>query len=88
MDKIKLHTAADNDHIKHPRQHHTYTFKHGAEWLLTQPLSERLTDAEKQCIKEHWDAAHDTALNGGHITIDDFKAAFKDIFGEELFHNE
>ena len=88
MDKIKLHNAADKDHIKHPWQHHTYIFKHGAEWLLTQPLSERLTDADKQKIKEYWDAAHDVVLNGGRITLDGFRSVFNDIFGNELFSNE
>lgn len=61
-------------------------FDNGADWLMLQPLSERLTDEEKERIKEiYWQAAKDWINIGdarGHCRT---CIAIETIFGSDLF---
>lgn len=92
MDKIKLHNAANKDHINHPCQHHTYIFKHGAEWLLTQPLSERLTEEEKEKITDMYNnmesfrkCSTNPIMIGLFLSL---QITVENIFGTDLFNDK
>ena len=47
----KLSEAARENVRKYPHQHRSYTFRQGADWLMQQPLADRLTNEEKEKIK-------------------------------------
>lgn len=85
----KLNEAARENVRKYPHQHRSYTFRQGAQWLMTQPLSDRLTDEEKEKIKEiYWQAMKDWVGIGearGHCKVG---VAIEQIFGEELFNEK
>lgn len=65
------------------------SFCNGAKWLLTQPLSSRLTEEEKAKIKEvYWQAASDWIGIGdarGHCRT---CVALESIFGTSLFNEK
>lgn len=56
------------------------SFKHGADWLMQQPLSERLTDEEKEKIRGYYD-------NPGFskFTREIADGLLVSIFGPDLF---
>lgn len=91
MDREKLNKAAE-DHAKImgdvPAVNSTHAFKAGADWLMQQPLSERLTDEEKEKIRDimkhpqrHTELIKGT-LNFQAIGI---KKVLTEIFGADLF---
>lgn len=62
-------------------------FKAGADWVLSQPLADRLTEAEKERIKAKYNELK--SLNS--ITNDMFAddtAILEWLFGKELFTNQ
>lgn len=69
-------------------------FSKGAEWLMQQPLSERLSDKEKEKIiklqseifKEIMDAHDDDDWQSvAHYILDVMPRTFASIFGADLF---
>lgn len=69
-------------------------FKSGANWLMAQPLADRLTDEEKERIIKKYkfndEAGLATAIRTGemankHILMRDL---LEDIFGEKLFNEK
>lgn len=70
------------------------TFKAGADWLMQQPLADRLTEEEKERIIKKYkfndEAGLATAIRTGemankHILMRDL---LEDIFGEKLFNEK
>lgn len=96
MDKDKLNEAAwdyhsDNYFADNPhREDIMDAFKDGANWLMTQPLSDRLTDVEKAKARAAYkraeecynDNADDMSYAAGLVV----KTVLKEIFGKELFN--
>lgn len=90
MDKDKLNEAAwdyhsDNYFANNPhREDIMDAFKDSAEWLMSQPLSDRLTDEEKERIKGMWHDLMELYLNSKSSKLSDFVSMFKELFGVEL----
>ena len=76
------------------------TFKAGTDWLMQQPLSDRLTDEEKEGIKEIFKRANDSyvandTLNTPRTPTEAHSrgydvgvmSAIEDIFGKDLFND-
>lgn len=59
------------------------SFKAGADWLMQQPLSERLTDEEKEKIK-----GYAKGCSNGYTSMEGIKQMLFDIFGAELFKDK
>ena len=67
-------------------------FKAGVEWLMQQPLADRLTDVEKakaiaaykRAEKCYNDEADDMSYAAGLVV----KTVLKEIFGKELFNEK
>ena len=78
MDADKLNEAARENVRKYPHQHRSYTFRQGAQWLIQQPLADRLTDEEKERIKVLYNEYH------AHV----FHIEMEQIFGKELFNEK
>lgn len=95
MDREKLTESADiaSDNAvfeSHPWNVFNDGFIKGAEWLMGQPLSERLTEDEREKIKNVYNqAVGDTK---GYYS-DTWDAAYaiiefcEEIFGKEMFEN-
>ena len=93
MDKDKLNEAAkdianrcgfddfDKDSVD-------FGFKAGTDWLLSQPLADRLTDKEKEKIKGYLIGAKIVYAHGGHASLEGIRDMFFDIFGKELFNGK
>lgn len=65
------------------------SFVGGADWLMQQPLSERLTDEEKEKIKEtYWQAAKDWIGIGDARGYCRTCIAIESIFGADLFKDK
>lgn len=93
MDKETIRTVAlEKYNDSEFRIPNVYCFIEGAEWLQSQPLSERLTEAEKEMIRNY----HRTLSNDKHIAI--YKRSYsgqaattallfslEQIFGDDLF---
>ncbi|MBD5302316.1 MAG: hypothetical protein HDS16_04890 [Bacteroides sp.] len=87
MDADKLNEAARENVRKYPHQHRSYTFRQGADWLMQQPLADRMTDEEKEKIRAKYNELK--SLNS--ITNDMFAddtAIFEWLFGAELFNEK
>ena len=87
MDANKLNEAARENVRKYPHQHRSYTFRQGANWLMQQPLADRLTEEEKERIKAKYNELK--SLNS--ITNDMFAddtAILEWLFGKELFNEK
>lgn len=54
------------------------TFKAGADWLMTQPLADRLTDEEKEKIRALYNEYR------AHV----FHIEMEGIFGKDLFNDK
>ncbi|MBD5237519.1 MAG: hypothetical protein HDS62_08340 [Bacteroidales bacterium] len=94
MDKDKLIAdaweAGSNEYFPDDPRRDSFEdgFKQGAEWLMQQPLSDRLTDEEKQRIRIMLDSTRLESLS-------DVQTAFQKgiaeclnaIFGKELFNH-
>lgn len=72
-------------------------FKSGADWLMQQPLSDRLTDEEKERIRHCMSEAlrqknnksiHYVINERNRIQSDAIIVTLKYIFGEELFNEK
>lgn len=86
MDKEKLNKAAEEYNRKLGKSRNVswndgeYGFISGAEWLMQQPLSERLTEEEKEnIIADYNEDVADDEYNDG------YKAALRNIFGPDIF---
>lgn len=62
-------------------------FIKGAEWLMSQPLSERLTEEEREKIKGYLTSAMFVYASGSHASLEGLRDMFFDIFGKEMFEN-
>lgn len=88
MDKEKVQEAANGCH-KYPFHNGSNCiafkegFKRGAEWLMTQPLEERLTEVEKQRIQKFLDMEV-------HNPCDAIDAVelITDLFGDDFLMNK
>ena len=100
MDADKLNEAAEDAWVKYiptvciGNNIFTDAFKAGAEWLMQQPLSDRLTDEEKEKIKESYNKAqkdtYDNTIEGAiKCTVSAVVMnCLIGIFGKELFTNQ
>lgn len=89
MNREKLNDAAEN-HAKVmgdvPVINSTHAFKSGADWLMQQPLSERLTDDEKEKIRALYNGETFGELD--FIELVSTRRIFKNLFGPELFEEK
>ena len=93
MDADKLNEAANNIPTHAPDALYDMGYVCGfmdcANWLMQQPLADRLTDEEKEKITEiYWQAMKDWVGIGearGHCKVG---VAIEQIFGEELFNEK
>lgn len=93
MDKDKLHTAA-MEHAEivangAPLAHNS--FLGGADWLMQQPLSERLTNEEKENIKAimKYPQRHTEPIEGTlHFQVIGIQKILTEIFGTDLFKDK
>ena len=83
MDADKVNEAARENVRKYPHQHRSYTFRQGADWLMQQPLADRLTDEEKEKIRNLSNLVGKIALK---CEIEVFNQELQGIFGKELFN--
>lgn len=67
-------------------------FIKGAEWLMGQPLVERLTEGEKKtlrelyaCYKQHEAVSKEKGLYEAEMIARGSTATMRDIFGKEMF---
>lgn len=60
-----------------------YCFIEGAEWLQSQPLSEKLSDAEIQKIRAFYKGETFGELD--FIELASTRRIFENLFGKELF---
>ena len=99
MDKDKLNEAADiasNNAVydSNPWNMFNDGFKQGANWLMQQPLTDRLTDEEKEKIRELY--LTDEEIEGVKTAFGAYPVAaatitknmLEQIFGKELFSNQ
>ena len=91
MGADKLNEAADN-HAKVmgdiPVINSTHAFKAGADWLMAQPLADRLTDEEKQRIRIMLDSTKLESLSTVQTAFQKGVAECLDaIFGKDLFND-
>lgn len=100
MDREKLNKAAKQDAINtvigdpYERGNYEMGFESGAEWLMGQPLSERLTDAEREDIVFAYKASV-RLIQKTEITNPNLAEVFKgqqlllsSIFGKDLFREK
>ena len=86
MDKDKLNEAAVDGWVKYTptvslfNNIFTDAFKLGVKWLMTQPLSDRLTDEEKEAINGYY---NNQGFN--RFTREIADCLLVSIFGEDLF---
>lgn len=87
-------TEAAADLIADPQHLAVNSFIQGAEWLLTQPLSERLTDAEREDIAFAYKTLA-RLIQETEITNPNLAEVFKgqqlllsSIFGADLFREK
>ena len=59
-------------------------FEQGAEWALSLPLADRMTDEEKEKIRGMWHDLMELYLNRKSSKLSDFVSMFKELFGVEL----
>ena len=91
MDIDKLNKAAiQNKHRQFWTKHtHKTSFENGAQWLMQQPLADRLTDEEKEKIKAiYWQAMKDWVSIGEARGYCKVGIAIESIFGKELFNEK
>ena len=69
--------GSDNDEVAYD------AFCDGADWLMEQPLSERLTESELTKIKAYYDG--DTFGELDFLEIVSTRRVLKSIFGNDLF---
>ncbi|MBD5332204.1 MAG: hypothetical protein HDR97_00425 [Bacteroides sp.] len=87
MDKEKLNEAARENVRKYPHQHRSYTFRQGADWIMQQPLSERLTEDEKEKIKAKYNELKSLNSITNEMFADD-TAILEWLFGKGLFNEK
>ena len=83
MDADKLNEAAGEDWCDNVLDRDLkpitkQAFKRGAQWLIQQPLADRLTEEEKKKIKALYNEYH------AHV----FHIEMEQIFGKELFNEK
>lgn len=89
MNYDKLNEAAEKAYLDRGiwkyRTEMIETFKQGADWLMNQPLSERLTDEEKDRIREKF--TYYTTPNAflEYEPHEIVTACLEEIFGADLF---
>ena len=90
MDRDKLNEAAWEYHKANRYEDNPYrvdimdAFCHGADWLMKQPLANRLTDEEKEKIKAiYFRNVYSVADVQSNFTE---KCLIDAIFGKELFN--
>lgn len=87
MEKDKIREVAlkkyDDSEFRIPN---AYCFIEGAEWLQSQPLSERLTEDEKAKIRALYNGETFGELD--FIELISTRRIFKNLFGSELFEGE
>lgn len=98
MEREKLEKASkeafDNFYARDPIMDDTFKsiFEQGAEWAMSQPLADRLTDVEKEQIRNY----HRVLTRDKHVAIcnrsysgqtgaDAMLFSLEQIFGDELF---
>ena len=98
MDKDKLNEAAVDAWVKYTptvclfNNIFTDAFKDGAQWLMRQPLADRLTDEEKEKIRAIYKDYEELETYGGALS--DRTAGrmqcftLEQIFGKELFNEK
>ena len=93
MDADKLNEAAlDNIPAHAPDALYDEGFVGGfmacANWLMQQPLADRLTDEEKERIKGYMMSIFAFQLCGTNPSCEAVKDMIIDIFGKELFNEK
>lgn len=86
MDRQKLNRAAGDagkDFVLCADTFENF-FKQGAYWLMRQPLSERLTDKEKEYIKERYNFYQNQKSQTNKLLYKRIRNEFEYIFGEDL----
>ena len=85
MEAYKVNEAARENVRKYPHQHRSYTFRQGANWLMQQPLADRLTEEEKAELMADFNRckllANKDYRDGRIVT-------YANIFGKELFNEK
>lgn len=101
MEKEQLDKASkeafDNFYARDPIMDDTFKsiFEQGAKWTMSLPLADRLTDEEKEMIRNY----HRVLTRDKHVAIcnrsysgqagaDAMLFSLEQIFGEELFNEE
>lgn len=93
MDKDKLNEAAGEDWCDNVLDRDLkpitkQAFKRGAQWLMQQPLSDRLTEEEKEKIYGYLRSILFVYSGGQYLSLEAIKEMFIDIFGKELFNKK
>ena len=98
LDKAILKTFKEySSEDETPAQAFSRGFDRGVEWLMQQPLSDRLTDEEKEKIRHCMNEAlrqknnksiHYVINERNRIQSDAIIVTLKYIFGEELFNEK
>lgn len=84
MEKKKIRTVAlEKYNDSEMRVPNAYCFIEGAEWLQSQPLSEKLSDAEIQKIRAFYKGETFGELD--FIELASTRRIFENLFGKELF---
>lgn len=93
MDKEKLNKAAEEAAEKYINASYAFCnevfdgFISGADWLMQQPLSERLTDEEKEKIRAKYNELKSLNSISNEMFADD-TAILDWLFGKDLFTNQ
>ena len=94
MDKEKLNEAAEDIANRYgfddfDKDSVDFGFKAGADWLMQQPLADRLTDEEKQRIRIMLDSTKLESLSTVQTAFQNGVAECLDaIFGKDLFNTK
>lgn len=102
MNKEKLYKAARSEAFDlvdcaHKTDSHDIVeaFVQGAEWLMEQPLIERMTEKEKhlmrelyECYMQHEDTCRKIGLHDAEMIAKGSVATMRDIFGDWIANEE
>ncbi len=84
MEKEKIRTVAlEMYNDSEMRVPNAYCFIEGAEWMQSQPLSEKLSEAEIQKIRAFYKGETFGELD--FIELASTRRIFENLFGKELF---